>query len=312
MLISTLHDWTPVINSLPLRQLTGKQILLKMECYQPVGSFKIRGIGRLCQYAFESGKRHFVSSSGGNAGYAAAYAGKQLGAKVTVFIPSTSKPIFIEAIREMGADINVVGKVWDEANEAALEYVKKVDGAYVPPFDHPLIWAGNSTIIDEVAEANIHPDAVIVSVGGGGLATGILQGMHRQGWYETPLFAVETEGAAALAESIAADVLVTLSSTDTIATSLAARRVCQEIFDWRKKHTIIPVKVTDKSTVVACKQFLDDHRIYVEPSCGAALSLIYDQYPDLAQYNSILVIVCGGIGMNSELLQGYISQFNLG
>jgi len=81
-----LHIWTPTIESKPLEEITGKKVWLKMECYQPVGSFKIRGIGRICQYFATQGKKHFVSSSGGNAGLAVAYAGRQLGIKVTVFL----------------------------------------------------------------------------------------------------------------------------------------------------------------------------------------------------------------------------------
>ena len=87
-----LHVRTPLIESLPLSTRTGKRILLKMENLQPAGSFKIRGIGLLCEQGKRDGIGHFVSSSGGNAGYAAAYAGKQLGIQTTVFVPETTPP----------------------------------------------------------------------------------------------------------------------------------------------------------------------------------------------------------------------------
>ncbi|MBN2687918.1 MAG: pyridoxal-phosphate dependent enzyme, partial [Deltaproteobacteria bacterium] len=85
-----LHIPTPLIDSMPLRVLTGKTVLLKMECFQPAGSFKIRGIGYLCRDAVTSGITHLVSSSGGNAGYAVAFAGRRLGVSVTVFVPETT------------------------------------------------------------------------------------------------------------------------------------------------------------------------------------------------------------------------------
>jgi len=87
---SELHIRTPLIESLALSQKLGKEVSLKMENMQPTGSFKIRGIGLLCQTGKDQGIRRFVSSSGGNAGYAAAYAGRKLNVPTTVFVPSTN------------------------------------------------------------------------------------------------------------------------------------------------------------------------------------------------------------------------------
>jgi len=300
-----LHHWTPVIESIFLSKIMGKTIFLKMECYQPTGSFKIRGIGRLCQELVTEGKKHLVSSSGGNAGYAVAYAGRKLGVDVTVFVPTSTHPLFINYIKSEGAIVNVRGNAWDEANDAAKEYAKEMGGAFIPPFDHPSIWAGHSTLMDEVVTQCDKPDAMVVSVGGGGLACGILQGLHRHGWDDVPLFSVETEGAASLAESMKANKVVTLSTVDTIATSLAAKRVAHEMFAWTKKHSVNPLVVSDKASVLACRQFADDHRVLVEPACGAALSVIYNPAPQLIAAKSILVIVCGGVGVSIDCLDEY-------
>lgn len=304
----TLHDWTPVIESAPLSQLTGQQVFLKMDCYQPVGSFKIRGIGRLAQYYASIGKNHLIASSGGNAGYAVAYAGKQLNCHVTVFLPDTSKQIYVDAIKSMGAEIKIIGHVWDEAHAAASEFCKKVDGAYLPPFDHPLIWAGHSTIIEETAAAGIKPDAVVVAVGGGGLACGLLSGMQAHGWYDVPLIAVETTGAGSFAAAIAAGKVVKIPEITSIATSLGAKQVCQEIFDWTKRHPIQSILVSDLAAMQACQKFLDQHYALVEPSCGAALSVVYDQHPALKKFKSILIVVCGGIGITVDWMQEFLKQ----
>lgn len=303
-----LHHKTITLESTPLSHFTGKQIWLKMECYQPVGSFKIRGIGRLCQYYVAQGKKQLVSSSGGNAGLATAYAGRKLGVEVTVFLPTTSKQIYLDAIAAEGARIEIKGDAWDEANAAALAYVEKTGGAYIPPFDHPLIWAGNSTMIDEVAEIGIKPDAVVASVGGGGLACGILSGMERQGWDDVPLITVETEGAASFTTSVKTNEWVTLAKIDSIATTLGAKRVAKTLFEWRNKHVIFPSTVSDRSAVLACQSFLNDHRVLVEPASGAALSVIYEKNEKIMQYKSILVIVCGGVGISPALLTEYLGK----
>jgi L-serine/L-threonine ammonia-lyase len=86
----------------------------------------------------------------------------------------------------------------------------------VPPFDHPLIWSGNSTLIDEIKEqlGDIVPDCVVASIGGGGLMCGIIEGLIRHRWIETDMkiIAVETEGADCFNQSIKQNELVTLDS----------------------------------------------------------------------------------------------------
>lgn len=309
--MKSLHRWTPVVESIWMSQRVNKPVFLKMECNQRTGSFKIRGIGRLCQEWIEKGKTHLVSSSGGNAGYSVAYAGRKLGIKVTVFVPRTTNEIFIKFIKSQGAEIKIVGKTWDEADRAAQEYVKEVDGGFVPPFDHPTIWAGHSTLVDELVEQTKKPGAIVVSVGGGGLAIGILQGLHRHGWGDVPLFGVEVKGAPKLYQSIQENKLVRLTHIDTIATTLATDRISEELFKWTKKHSITPLLASDKDTVIACRQFVDDQHVLVEPACGAALSVVYNNVPELQEVESIMVIVCGGVGISIDLLNEYLNRFSV-
>ncbi len=285
-----------------MQRASGRRVFLKMECYQPVGSFKIRGIGKLCQEHVASGKRHLVSSSGGNAGYAAAYAARKLGTPITVFVPTTTKPAAIERITDEKATVKIHGAAWDEADQAARNFVKEVNGGYISPFDHPTIWAGHSTMIDEVVDQCEKPEVIVVAVGGGGLLCGILEGLHRHGWGNIPVLAVETEGAASFAKSIEAGHLITLPAITTIATSLGAKRVTDKLWDWTQHHKIIPTVVSDQDAIAACKRFADDHRALVEPACGAALSVVYNTLPQLGDAKSVLVIVCGGMGISLEQL----------
>jgi L-serine/L-threonine ammonia-lyase len=192
----------------------------------------------------------------------------------------------------------VAGSVWDEAHQAALNFARQHQAAYIPPFDHPLIWKGHASMISEaITQGLSKPDAVILSVGGGGLACGVLEGMHQNGWNDVPLIAVETKGADAFSQSISAGTSVTLEAITSKATSLGASRVAPKLMDWVKIHKIESVTVTDEEAKQGCISFAEDKRILVELSSGASLSLVYNEHPVLQNARSILVIVCGGINI---------------
>src|SRR6202012_4925364 len=109
-----LHDQTPYW---PHRGLpdTGRTTWVKMDAHQPTGSFKIRGVGLLCQRLYAQGATRFVCSSGGNAGLAAAYAAQQIGAAMTVVLPSTTPAFMRHRIEALGAQALIEGDVWDAA-----------------------------------------------------------------------------------------------------------------------------------------------------------------------------------------------------
>lgn len=158
--MTTLHITTPLLEHRSLSARLGKQVWLKMESSQPSGSFKLRGIGVLCQRAVAQGATHLVCPSGGNAGFAAAVAGAALGVRTTILVPQTTHETVRQAIRAIGAELIVAGEVWDETNQAALRLCDQPGAVYIPPFDHPDIWDGNATLIDE-ATSQCQFDAVI-------------------------------------------------------------------------------------------------------------------------------------------------------
>ena len=301
--MSHLHVLTPLIESIPMSSKSGLRVFLKLENTQPSGSFKIRGIGHLCSMAKEEGKTHFISSSGGNAGFAAAYAGRQLGVKTTVFVPITTAESTIKKIQELDAEVIVRGSVWDETDRYARELAAETKGLYVPPFDHPLIWKGNSTIVDEITRQVDKPDAIILSVGGGGLLCGVVEGLHNNDLQNVPVIAVETEGTGSFSASQKAGTLVTLAGIEGIATSLGAKRVASRALEWSKEHEIRSVLVTDGQAASACVEFAEHHRFLVEPACGASLAVVYNQHEMLRQAKTVVVIVCGGIGVDLDKLQ---------
>ena len=287
-----------------------QQVWLKMENMQPSGSFKLRGIGLMCQRAAAQGATHLICPSGGNAGFAAAVAGVALDIPTTILVPQTTHESVRAAIRAIGATVLVEGNVWDETNQVALQLCDQPGAVYIPPFDHADIWDGNATLIDEVAGA-FDMDVVVCSVGGGGLLSGIVQGLQRNGLAHIPVIACETQGAASLQASVQAGELVSLPAITSIASTLGARRVAQHAFDLTRQHDIRCVTVSDAQAVAACLALANDMRVVVEPACGAALAVAYQQLPELAQFKRPLIIVCGGIGADLDKLESWKIQFNL-
>jgi len=303
---AVLHVRTPLWPSQPLSVALGAEVRLKMEALQPVGSFKIRGIGRACQQLAGRGTRHFVSSSGGNAGYAVAYAGRQLGVPVTVIVPRTTPEFMRRVLRATGAEVREHGASWDDAHAAAAE-LASAGGALIHPFDDETVWAGHATLIEECADQwPAAPDAIVVAVGGGGLLLGVLEGCARVGWDTVPILAVETEGAASLAASLRRGELVTLPRIESIAITLGARTVAPRALVRAQQRGVTSHLVDDRAAVASCARFAEDHRLLVEPACGAALAACYDRAPALRAARRVLVVVCGGAAATPELLAHWL------
>ncbi len=291
--MNPLHIVTPHFHSQPLSLSTGKDIWLKFESMQPSGSFKLRGIGHACQNAVRNGAKRFISSSGGNAGIAAAYAGRKLSIPVLVVVPETTSERAKEMILEQNAEVVVHGESWQEANQLAVSRTGELD-FFIHPFDNPLLWQGHASMIDEIASTGEKPDVVVLSVGGGGLLCGVVEGLQRNDWSDVPVIAVETEGANSLERSIREGRLIELAAIQSIATSLGARKVCEQAYLYSSTYPITSMVVSDKSAVNACNQFIEDHRVVIEPACGASLSVIYENSSTFDDFRSILIIVCGG------------------
>ncbi len=295
---------TPLLESLPLGQLNNTRVWLKMEAMQPSGSFKIRGIGHACAKYFARGARRFISSSGGNAGLAVAYAGRKLGVPVVVVVPETTSSRARHLLALEGAEVKVHGKSWVDANELALSLLSGED-AFIHPFDDPLLWEGHASMIDEVVAEGLSPDAVVLSVGGGSMLCGVDEGLRRNGLDQVPIFAVETDGMSSFRAAVNAGKPVLLPEVTGVATSLGARQVCQRAYELTRDREVISLTVSDRQAVDACLAFLDDHRTLVEPACGASLAVLYGQKLPIGELKNILVIVCGGSTATTASLQGF-------
>ena len=301
-----IHITTPLQESLYFSEKTGHSVWLKMEAAQPSGSFKTRGIGHLCPHHKQRGARRLLSSSGGNAGLAVAYAGRRLGLPVLVVVPETTSERAKTLIRNEHAEVIVHGRDWSEANQHVLALCGEED-AFIHPFDDALLWQGHASMIDELVQQGPKPDAIVLSVGGGGLLCGVAEGLQRNGWSDVTIVAVETAGADSYAQSLAAGQRITLPAITSIATSLGARMVCEQAMALPARFDIRSVVVSDQAAIAACIALLDEHRIVVEPACGASLAGL--AATRLAGAQRVVVIVCGGVGYSAAQLLEKGSQY---
>lgn len=299
-----LHIRTPLILHPGLSTPT-RRIWLKLENLQPSGSFKLRGMGLLCSRAKQQGKRKVVCPSGGNAGLATAMAAAQLGLQACIVVPDTTPQSTRTRIARAGAEVSVQGKVWDEANQRAKELAANADSEFVPAFDHPVLWEGHSTLIDEILEDCPQVDALVTSVGGGGLLAGLLTGLIRHGRTDCRIVACETEGAASFAAAVAAGHPVKLPKIDTVATSLGAAQVAA----WPVVHIAeFPhdcVVLSDDDAILGVVRYANDLRQLVEPACGVSLAIAYLDHPAIADAHDVVIVVCGGVSINAQLVAGW-------
>ncbi|XP_040433295.1 serine dehydratase-like [Cygnus olor] len=314
------HLVSPLLESLPLSRAAGTKVYMKLENVQPTGSFKIRGIGHFCQEAARKGCRHFVCSSGGNAGMAAAYAARKLGLPATVVVPSSTGPGTVRRLQELGATVEVCGKVWDEASRRALELADTPGWVSVHPFDHPLVWQGHASLVRELKDSlEAKPNAIVLAVGGGGLLAGVVAGLQQVGWPDVPIIAAETWGAHSFHAALEAGRLVTLPDITSVAKCLGAQTVSARALECAQESRVISQVVEDIEAVRAVEQFLDDERMLVQPACGAALALLYSGRLQRLQregrlgtpLGNVVLVVCGGSSITAAQLRGLKSQLGL-
>jgi len=299
-----LHIRTPLILH-PTLSTASRRIWLKLENLQPCGSFKLRGMGLLCSQAAAQGKRKVVCPSGGNAGLATAVAAVSLGLQACIVVPHTTPEATRARIRRTGAEVIVHGKVWDEANQRARELASAADTEYVPAFDHPVLWEGHSTMVDEILDDCPQVDTVVTSVGGGGLLAGILTGLLRHDRRDCRIVTCETAGAASFAAAVQAGHPVRLSRIDSVATSLGAAQVAAWPVEHIGEFDHECLVLSDDDAIMGVVRYASDLRQLVEPACGVSLAVAYLDHPALAGANDVVVIVCGGVSISAQLVAGW-------
>ena len=165
---------TPIHYSETFSRRTGRKVLLKAENLQRTGAFKIRGaVNRIATLSDAERSAGVVTASAGNHGQAVAWAAREAGVAATIYMPQDSPIAKVEATRNYGARVELVGEGYEDAYDAALASADRTGATYVPAFDDELVIAGQGTLALEIAEQVPDAQTVVLAVGGGGLAAGV-------------------------------------------------------------------------------------------------------------------------------------------
>lgn len=297
-----------------LSKIVGRKVLLKPEQHQRTGSFKIRGAYNLVsRVAREAGTNpdgvvgsgvEVVAGSAGNHAQGVALAATLCGLRSTIFMPRAAPLPKVEATKGYGAAIKLQGDVVDEAIQAAKEYAERTGAVYIPPFDHPVVVAGQGTIGLEIAEEAPDAEVVLVPTGGGGLLAGVGAALS----YARPQVAVigvEAARAAALRASLDAGYPVTISSASTLADGIAVRAPSEYTFAEVSRYASDVVTVTEEEISQALVLLLERSKMVVEPAGAAGLAaLLAGNVPG----DGPVVVVLSGGNVDPLLLMKLIDR----
>ncbi|EGQ9395835.1 threonine ammonia-lyase, biosynthetic [Vibrio cholerae] len=263
---------TPLQTMPRLSARIGNQVQIKREDRQPVHSFKLRGAYNMVSHLTEAQKAAgVIAASAGNHAQGMALSGTKLGIKTTIVMPRTTPDIKVEAVRGFGGEVLLHGSNFDEAKAEAERLSKDQGYTFVPPFDHPLVIAGQGTIGMEMLQQNGHLDYIFVPVGGGGLAAGVAV-LVKQLMPEIQVIAVEPEDSACLKAALDAGKPVVLDQVSMFADGVAVKRIGDETFRLCQQYIDGHVTVSSDEICAAVKDIFEDTRAIAEPSGALALA----------------------------------------
>ncbi|EKA4522754.1 threonine ammonia-lyase, biosynthetic [Vibrio cholerae] len=263
---------TPLQTMPRLSARIGNQVQIKREDRQPVHSFKLRGAYNMVSHLTEAQKAAgVIAASAGNHAQGMALSGTKLGIKTTIVMPRTTPDIKVEAVRGFGGEVLLHGSNFDEAKADAERLSKEQGYTFVPPFDHPLVIAGQGTIGMEMLQQNGHLDYIFVPVGGGGLAAGVAV-LVKQLMPEIQVIAVEPEDSACLKAALDAGKPVVLDQVSMFADGVAVKRIGDETFRLCQQYIDGHVTVSSDEICAAVKDIFEDTRAIAEPSGALALA----------------------------------------
>jgi threonine dehydratase len=297
---------TPLIPSHTLSAHLGALVHLKLECLQKTGSFKPRGaFNKMLALTDAERRRGVVTVSGGNHAQGVAYAARHLGIAATVAMPASTPRNYLEATRGYGAEVVLTPDIRGAFAEAAR--LQDLGRIMIHPFDDPLVAAGQGTIGLEIWEDLPTAARIYVSIGGGGLITGVAKAL-RSRRRDLRIIGVETHGADAMARSLAANQLIELLAITSVARTLGAPKVCD--FTLHHVRTLVDeVKVVDDSDAVrALFLVLERTKYLIEPAAACCLAAAEQQRGQFRPEEEIVLLLCGG-NVSGEDLAGLWQRF---
>lgn len=294
--IAGVASRTPLVESPALSKLTGHEVYLKLECFQPVRVFKIRGAYNKISLLRQS---RVVAASSGNHGIAVAYSSRLLSKKCTVVVPENAVSEKVETIAEYGAEVVKAGRYSNEREAEARRIAEETGAAFVHPFNDPDVIAGQGTCGLEIAHQLDDIDALLVPVGGGGLISGISTALKAIR-PKTRVYGVEPRSAPKLAEALKAKRVITVPSPASIADGLIPSSLGELTYKLCSRSVYGSFTVSEDDILRATRAMIMGARVFAEPSGAAPLAPLLSG-PTESLGRRVVLVISGG-NISKELL----------
>ncbi|MCP4304843.1 MAG: threonine/serine dehydratase [bacterium] len=282
---------TPLERSETLSRMLGTNIYLKYELFQKTGSFKPRGaFNAMLSLTDQQRAAGVVGVSGGNFAQGMAYAGQTLGVDTLVLMPQTTPANYVEATRGYGAVIEYEPTI--DTLFAAAEKMAERGRTLMHPFDHPDMMAGNGTVGLEIVENVPDVTDVFVSVGGGGLISGVvtaIKGLRP----EARMWAVETEGADVLSKSLLTGEQIHMTPTSR-AKTLGSPYAAQTAIDLATELEQPPIVVSDQAAYRSLRTLMERTKVVPELAASCTLTAAESVADRFGPDDHVVLLLCGG------------------
>lgn len=303
---------TPLEEAKRLSKRIGNKVLLKREDTQPVFSFKLRGaFNKMIHLTAEERARGVICASAGNHAQGVALAAKRLGCRAVIVMPVTAPNLKVEAVRNLGGEVVLVGDSFSDAAAHAVKMQQEEGLTFVHPFDDPFVIAGQGTIGMEILRQyqpadGSRPDAIFVQIGGGGLAAGVATYIKAL-YPDIKVFGVETKDSDAMKQAFAAGHPVMLSDVGLFSDGTAVKQVGDETYRLCRQNLDDIILVDSDEICAAIKDVFEDTRGIVEPSGALSLAGLKAWVRRNNISNKTLVAVTSGANMNFDRLR-FVSE----
>ncbi len=297
--VKTSLDFAPVVS-----ERLKNNIWLKREDQQPVFSYKLRGAYNLMVSLGEDERAAgVVAASAGNHAQGVALAAKRLNMEATIVMPKTTPDIKIASVQRLGGKTVLHGNTYDEAKEHAVNLAKKEAKTFIPPYDHPIVIAGQATVGVELLEQHPDtPDIIFIPVGGGGLIAGIAVYL-RQKNPNIRIIGVEPDEAPCMHHAIEANERVELEQIGIFADGAAVKQAGVEPFRIAKELVDEILLVSVDEICAAVKDIFEDTRSIPEPAGALALAGLKQYVQAQALEGQELVAIFSGANVNFDRLR---------
>ncbi|MGV9992740.1 threonine/serine dehydratase [Streptomyces sp. NPDC003374] len=290
---------TPTVPSPGLSELLGVPVTAKLELLQRTGSFKARGAtAKLLSLGEAERAAGVVAVSGGNHGIALAVMAAALQVKATVVMPRSAPARSIALAEGTGAQVRLTDGM-DEAFATATR-LRDEGLTLVHPFDDPVVVAGQGTVGLELARDAGELTDVLVSIGGGGLISGVAAALRalRPG---VRIWGVETEGAEAMSRALAAGGPVPVPLT-SIVTTLSAPAVSRLTYEHVRALVEEVLVVPDREAVRGCLELAEHAKVWTEPAAGCLLPAARRVRERVGADARLGLVVCGGNAAPADIM----------